>query len=425
MIEITTCTGCSLLCDDVKVVVEDGRIVKNFGCCIIGTERIKVMSSESRLRNYIAIVEGTEKVLSPDEAAEQAAELLKVARKPLLYGWCNATCEAISLGLKIARKLGGIFDRPLSLYYGYAIMEAKRHKTYEVTLDEVREEADHIIFWGANPAETFHRHMSKFSVFPRGLKAERGVESRILTVVDVRQTRTVAHNRLIVELGEDRRLMETLASMVETGQYPSQYELSIPLRRISSLVRDLKRSSFTAIFYGLGLLGGGKAKANLEALYKLVEALKKAGVKCVAMPLPGHYNSIGFIETALKEAGKPYAIDFSNGETKHDPTQTSAVAALSRDLVDAALILGSNPLASLPAIVAEKLAKLPMAAIDYVETLTVNRAKLKIPTTISGFESGGTVYRVDGVQVQLKPVVKPPEGLLSDEEFLRKVYEML
>ncbi|MHC1586043.1 MAG: formylmethanofuran dehydrogenase subunit B [Candidatus Hecatellaceae archaeon] len=419
--ETTTCTGCSLICEDIKVVVENGRIAKNFGCCLIGNEKIRLITSPERFKTYS--FEGNQ--LSAEEAAEKTAEMLKASKKPLLYGWCNSTCEAISLGIRIARKLGGVFDSPLSLYYGYALMEARKRGTYKFTLDDVREEADHLIFWGVNPAETFHRHMSKFSVFPRGLKVERGVESRILTVIDVRQTRTVAHNRLLVKPGEDKDLMETLAFMVETGQYPSQYGLSIPLRRVSSLARDLKRSSFTAIFYGLGLLGAGMAKANLEALYRLVETLEKAGIKCVAMPLPGHYNSLGFLETALKEAGAPYAIDFSEGNAKHNPSQTSALAALTNGSVDAALIVGSNPLSSLPAEAAGNLAKLPMAAVDYVETLTMSYAKLKIPTTISGFESGGTVYRVDGVQLQLKPVVKPPEGIVSDEEFLRMVYEKL
>ena len=262
-----TCTGCSLLCEDIKIIVENGRIVKDFGSCIVGNEKLRMAFSPERFKECLAVEDGSLKRLSGDEMAEKVAEMLKSSRKPLLYGWCNSTCEAISLGLKLAGKLNAYFDGPLSLYYGYAIMAAREKGFYKTTLDDVRENADHIIFWGANPAETFHRHMSKFSVFPRGLKAERGVESRILTVVDVRKTRTVAHNRLILQPGEDAALMEALTYMVETGQYPSESKLSLPLRRIASLVRDLKNSSFVAIFYGLGLLGSGKAEENLSALH--------------------------------------------------------------------------------------------------------------------------------------------------------------
>jgi len=420
-----TCTGCSLLCEDIKIIVENGRIVKDFGSCIVGNEKLRMAFSPERFKEYLAVEDGSLKRLSGDEMAEKVAEMLKSSRKPLLYGWCNSTCEAISLGLKLAGKLNAYFDGPLSLYYGYAIMAAREKGFYKTTLDDVRENADHIIFWGANPAETFHRHMSKFSVFPRGLKAERGVESRILTVVDVRKTRTVAHNRLILQPGEDAALMEALTYMVETGQYPGESKLSLPLRRIASLVRDLKNSSFVAIFYGLGLLGSGKAEENLSALHRLTDALEKAGVRCVAMPLPGHYNSLGFIETCLKETGHPYALNFTPSGVKHSPAETSVVPILVKGEADAALIVSSNPLASLPFKAAQTLASLPFAALDYVETLTVKHAKYRVPVAISGLETGGTALRLDGVEMKLNPAVEPPEGILSDEEFLRKVYENL
>ncbi|MHC1564284.1 MAG: hypothetical protein ACXQTF_03025, partial [Candidatus Hecatellaceae archaeon] len=401
----------------------NGEITKNFGCCIVGNEKIKILRSPSRMVKYT--VRGGQAALSADEMAEKVAEMLKGSRKPLLYGWCNSTCEAVSLGLKLARKLGGVFDSPLSLYHGYAIMAARKLGMYEASLDEVRETADHIVFWGVNPAETFHRHMSKFSVFPRGQKAERGVESRILTVIDVRKTRTVAHNRIIVKPMEDLNLMKALAGMVSTGSMPEGVSLSLPLRQISSLTRDLKNSRFVAIFYGLGLLGTGMAEANLKALHELAESIRKAGTKCVAMPMPGHYNSLGFIETALKEGGYPYALDFSQGNVRHEPGETSVVPSIVKGEVDSALIVGSNPLSSLPGEAAERLSKLPSAVLDYVESLTSTHAAFKVPVAVSGFESGGKVYRLDGVQVELKPVVAPPEGVLSDEDFLRKVYEKL
>ncbi|RLI29255.1 MAG: hypothetical protein DRO46_02965, partial [Candidatus Hecatellales archaeon] len=218
-------------------------------------------------------------------------------------------------------------------------------------------------------------------------------------------------------------LIKALTETVSGGKLSEP--LSLPYRKILSLTQDLKNSRFVAIFYGLGLLGTGMAEANLEALGRLMEALGKAGVKCVVMPLPGHYNSLGFVETVLKEAGYPYAIDYSEGAARHNPTETSAIASLLKGKVDSALIVGSNPLSSLPGEAAERLSRLPIAALDHVENLTVAFAGLKVPTAISGFETGGTVHRLDNKPLQLKPAVKPPEGILSDEEFLRKVYENL
>jgi formylmethanofuran dehydrogenase subunit B len=45
------------------------------------------------------------------------------------------------------------------------------------------------------------------------------------------------------------------------------------------------------------------------------------------------------------------------------------------------------------------------------------------PSSIVGVEKAGTAYRMDHVPLPLKKVVEPPEGLLSDEEILRRILE--
>jgi formylmethanofuran dehydrogenase subunit B len=43
------------------------------------------------------------------------------------------------------------------------------------------------------------------------------------------------------------------------------------------------------------------------------------------------------------------------------------------------------------------------------------------PSAFAGIEEGGTAYRMDHVPLPLKKVVEPPEGILSDEEILRRI----
>jgi formylmethanofuran dehydrogenase subunit B len=45
------------------------------------------------------------------------------------------------------------------------------------------------------------------------------------------------------------------------------------------------------------------------------------------------------------------------------------------------------------------------------------------PCAIVGIEMEGTAYRMDRVPLPLKKVVQPPNGILSDEEILRKILE--
>jgi formylmethanofuran dehydrogenase subunit B len=46
-----------------------------------------------------------------------------------------------------------------------------------------------------------------------------------------------------------------------------------------------------------------------------------------------------------------------------------------------------------------------------------------IPSAFVGIEVEGTAYRMDHVPLPLKKVVEPPEGILSDEEILKRILE--
>jgi formylmethanofuran dehydrogenase subunit B len=48
-------------------------------------------------------------------------------------------------------------------------------------------------------------------------------------------------------------------------------------------------------------------------------------------------------------------------------------------------------------------------------------ADVVIPSTFVGIEAEGTAYRMDHVPLPLKRVIQPPEGVLSDEQVLRRI----
>ncbi|RLI02382.1 formylmethanofuran dehydrogenase subunit B, partial [Candidatus Bathyarchaeota archaeon] len=129
-------------------------------------------------------------------------------------------------------------------------------------------------------------------------------------------------------------------------------------------------------------------------------------------------NMVGAVETTLKATGFPYAVDFSTNPPNHNPQKTSIIPVLIDEKVDSALIVGSDPLAHLPVETAKKLLKIPFIVLDFVESLTMSKATVRIPVTVTGVETGGTAYRMDGKEVKLSPILKPPEGLKSDEQVL-------
>jgi formylmethanofuran dehydrogenase subunit B len=44
-----------------------------------------------------------------------------------------------------------------------------------------------------------------------------------------------------------------------------------------------------------------------------------------------------------------------------------------------------------------------------------------VPVAFVGVEVGGNCYRMDNVPIDARKVVDPPEGVLTDEEFLGRV----
>ncbi|RLG56236.1 MAG: formylmethanofuran dehydrogenase subunit B [Thermoproteota archaeon] len=414
------CTGCSLLCDDIVVEVEGGRVKKVLHACAIGAKRIESALEAERALKPLA----GGRIVSLDEAVKQAAEMLREARRPLLYGWCNSVNEAVRLGLELARKVNGFFDGPMSVCHGYSIWYARMKGIRPPKLDEVLDRADHVVYWGCNPAESHHRHASRFAVFPRGEKTPEGVESRSVTVVDVRPTRTmrIANHRLIIPPGRDAALAKLIAGEL-SGSRGKPSEAGVAEEEFYSFIESLKRSTYVVVFYGLGLYSAGE-RSGVEGLYELIKVLESSGVKAAAIPMSGHYNMVGAVEEALSATGYPYAIDFSGGQPSFSQEQT-AVKLLSKGEFDVVLVIGSDPLASMPRQAVSGLKKSKVIAVDYQLSLTARAAELVLPAAVGGVESGGTATRMDGERLELKPFLEPAGCSRADEEILKMVAKEL
>jgi formylmethanofuran dehydrogenase subunit B len=138
------------------------------------------------------------------------------------------------------------------------------------------------------------------------------------------------------------------------------------------------------------------------------------------VPMVGHYNMRGFNELLKEKTGYINSISFKGGAVAHGPEHSVVAAAKSSD---AALVIGSDPLSSLPFGTARALAHMPLIAIDPHRSLTTDAAKVVIPSTISGLEAGGTAVRMDGVRIKFEPIMKT--DLSSDEQIISRIMEAI
>ncbi|RLI40298.1 formylmethanofuran dehydrogenase subunit B, partial [Candidatus Bathyarchaeota archaeon] len=192
----------------------------------------------------------------------------------------------------------------------------------------------------------------------------------------------------------------------------------IPTERLEEIADIMVECRFGALFFGSGLTMTRGKNRNIDAVLSLVSDLNKL-TKFIAIPMRGHFNVTGADMILTWQTGYPYAVDFSLGYPRYNPGETSAVDILLREESDAALVVASDPVASLPRKAAEHLAENPLIVVDPHMSATARVADVVLPATFVGIESGGTAYRMDHVPLPLKKIVKPPEGILSDEEILR------
>jgi formylmethanofuran dehydrogenase subunit B len=140
------------------------------------------------------------------------------------------------------------------------------------------------------------------------------------------------------------------------------------------------------------------------------------------IPMIRNCNTMGFNKNLFEETGYVNSVKFENGAAKHGP-EYSIVESLKAKTVDAALIIGSDPLLILPGSIAKNMLKIPVISVDHCETMTSKHAKIYINSAISGVDSGGSAIRMDGVKVSFEPVIET--NYPSEEEILKKIMEVL
>lgn len=394
------CTGCSCLCDDIEF--EDSKILN---ACERGFKHISQFK-ESRARNCVG-----GKEVDVDSAIEAAIEALKSAKSPAIYGLDTSTVEAQKLAIKIAKKLNAYIDDNSSFCLGEFVEAILRKEVPTATLENVREYAYVLVYWGTNPYHSLPRHMSKFTYYPRGAKRSRGHdEDRYLVVIDVRKSeiaKLAKKNARFIKVEDDLEIVESFEKALEGKA--SKFD-------VAGILREMKRSDFNVVFGGLGLKYG--LKGNYRRFFDLLRRLNDF-VPVYFIPAGFHSNMRGFNETMFEEVGEVNKFSFLE---KRSDSRFSFPELVENGKIDTALIVGTDPMVSLPFELMKRLLSIKKIVIDPKETMTAKNAEIGIRSAYSGIESGGEMVRSDGVRIKLEPITKSE---VDDVYILRKILEGL
>jgi formylmethanofuran dehydrogenase subunit B len=290
------------------------------------------------------------------------------------------------------------------------------------TLGEVKNRADLVIYWGANPGESHPRHMARYAVTAKGLFTPRGRKDRTVVLVDVRPTASAKAADIFLQIkpGADFEALWALQALVN-GKKPEKdtvAETGLTLEQLSYLADKMMQCKFGVLFVGQGLTQTRGRHFNTSAAFLLVRALHKH-TKFAIIPMRGHGNVAGIDNVLAWQTGYPFGVNFSLGYPRFNPGEYTVVDVLSRSEADAALVIAADPVSNLPAKAVKRLKEIPMIALDTHESETTKIARVSFTTGTAGIHTEGTVYRMDNIPIRLRKLLSSPYP--QDEEVISRL----
>ncbi len=401
------CPFCGCLCDDLELNVADGRIVDAGRACDLARPQFLAVGASELTPCRI----GGQPAQFGD-AVRRAAEVLRAARYPLVWGLSRASCEAAGAAVGIAELLRGVIDVPGGAEDG--ALQTIGEVT--CTLGEMRQRADLIVVWCADPLTTHPRFLERYA--PTG--------SHRIFVVDSRQTPTAAAAERHLRINPGREfeaatVLRALAGGAALDETQVDAQTGVPLGEWRELAEQM-----TAARYGVLVVASDRAlrpltpgpsppmeraekDARLAPLHALVRQLNER-TRWVSLSLPAAANVVGASNVLAWRTGYSRCVDFSLGFARYDPSDFAAERLLERGEVDAALIVCDDPAERLSAAACDRLKQIPTVAIDWRQTATFDAADVALAVAVPGVQSGGTMFRLDGVPLALRPTLNstPP-----------------
>ncbi len=265
------CTVCGCVCDDLQVTFSGERVTHAEGACKLAQPWFDSLAQP--VTRPAAIID--RRSTSLEHAVERAAEILRDSRAPLIWGLSRSSTAGQRAAVLLAEQIGATIDTTASVCHGPSIMAIQQVGESTSSLGEVRNRADFVVFWGADPAETHPRHFERYSVDAAGLFVPRGRMDRTVIVIDSDETATsrLADVFLKIRPDADFEVIWALRQLLRGIDLPASFDVGVSAEQLQELAVRMSGCRYGAVFFGLGLAQRGIGHKNVEALLSLVDDL--------------------------------------------------------------------------------------------------------------------------------------------------------
>ena len=405
------CPFCSLLCDDLRVDVHDGRAsVAAHGC-----ERARALFPVPAGAD--ALVDG--RPADPGDALAHAARLLARARRPLLAG-LGCDIHGLRAAVRLAERSGARLDHMHGAAQLRNLLPLRRGGSVLSTLSELRNRADVVLLagtLGAAAPRLFERCLDDSG---QGLFGE--LHRRVLIVGSplLRPRLRPAGAELAIDcpnesLGE---LFGLLRARLAGAPLQAASWRGIDMARIDALLDTLRAARYGVLLWDAGELDHPGADLAVRAMLDLVVDLN-AATRWAALPLGGDDGGASAQQVCTWLAGYPLRMRFAQGVPRSDPLQRTADELLADDECDLLLWISAFDPARLPPPT-----RCPTIVLGRADMRAPPGVEVFIPVATPGVQQRGALTRVD--QVVTLPLGAPaPASLPGVAEVLARLQQEL
>jgi formylmethanofuran dehydrogenase subunit B len=402
------------VCDDLRVTIEGDRIVHTERACPLAEPWFREVDRHAPPAAEIESIP-----VEFDVALARAVEILANADAPLIYGLSRSSTPGQQSAIALADRLGATIDTTASRCHAPSIRAFQSVGESTCTLGEIRNRADLVIYWGSNPVDSHPRHMERYSLDPVGEFVPKGRAGRFLVVADVQRTASAEQADLFLQVEPDRdfEALWTLRLLVAGGTPLPGAETGAPLEQLEALAQRMRNCQCGVIFFGLGVTRSTLGHRNVEALLALVRDLNDyTRFHARRMRIQG--DVAGADSVLCWQTGYPFSVNLAPGYPRFNPGEFSANEMLERDEVDACVLVGSEGVDWLSLTARERLAEMPVIALDYPHFASRVLPTVRFTTAVYGVHAAGTAYRMDEVPLPLKaflPTAYPTDAQVLDQ----------
>ncbi len=409
------CPGCGCLCEDIDLTLNNDQIIQTFHVCSWGLSKFHLGHRFLREPKHAKLVFPTRKEasgrplpISYEEAYETTASILHDAMRVVFFGLCQTTFDAQMEAITLVNHLNADLYPSEGMLLTPYFKALKTQTTGMATLEEIRQLATTLIFWGVNPLHSCPRLVARYAVFVGGINAPERHMGRKVFYIDPYENDTGSFSQHIPVTPENElNMANKLTEIIEEGSFSIPTELNL-------LVQSIETSPFVGLFVGRGIAYSHTPQELMETLFKLRNAINKK-TPCVLLPVISDFNALGLYFSMIQNGIDPSTSPYIKGDLlSYHPKRGDAI-----------ICIGSDPFWFLKEeqITAIKSLDIPIVAISSLQNQTTHAATIVIPVALTGVETEGLAFRMDGIPIYMRKVL--PTAQPTDLNALKAIKERI